>query len=159
MAFNPNRRHPRYTTRHWQAIERSAAATATFTRAPAGLDILGLRNMPSSRFFIGLTTLLLFSVPIHAIKFVLPASTYPPQKCIWNQAHANTLVIITANVGTAENQRTDIEIVDSTPQRNVYLAKKGIKAESRLAITTHAEGEVGVCFKNHVEGSELAYAC
>jgi len=46
----------------------------------------------------------------------------------------------------------DIEIVDSGPNRNIYLSKKGIKAESRLAITTHAEGDVGVCLKNYVEG-------
>jgi len=62
------------------------------------------------------------------------------------------LVIVTANVGPGANQRVDIEIVDSSPTKNVYLSKKGIKSESRLAITTHSEGEVGVCFKNYVEG-------
>lgn len=48
----------------------------------------------------------------------------------------------------------DVEIVDSSPEKNVYLSKKGINGETRLAITAHAEGEVGVCFKNYVEGSE-----
>lgn len=48
----------------------------------------------------------------------------------------------------------DIEIVDSSPQKNVYLSKKGIKGESRLAITTHGEGEVGVCLRNYIEGGE-----
>lgn len=65
--------------------------------------------------------------------------------------HDNTLVIVTANIGPGPNQRTDVEIVDSSPQQNVYLRKKGIKAETRLAITTHAEGEVGVCFYNYLE--------
>jgi len=42
--------------------------------------------------------------------------------------------------------------VDSSPQKNIYLSKKGIKAESRLAITSHSEREVGVCLRNYVEG-------
>jgi len=99
--------------------------------------------------------LLIFLSILHsvsAIKFNLPAFRYPPQKCIWNAAHTNALVIVTANVGPGTNQRTDIEIVDSSPQKNVYLSKKGIKAETRLAITTHAEGEVGVCLRNYIEG-------
>ncbi|GLB42161.1 putative emp24/gp25L/p24 family/GOLD [Lyophyllum shimeji] len=93
---------------------------------------------------------LLGPTPTHAIKFNLQAHRYPPAKCIWNAAHPNTLVIVTANVGPGANQRVDVEIVDTN--KNVYLSKKGIKAESRLAITTHSEGEVGVCFKNHIEG-------
>ncbi|KAF9477969.1 hypothetical protein BDN70DRAFT_809761 [Pholiota conissans] len=89
---------------------------------------------------------------VSAIKFTLPAYRYPPQKCIWNVAHNNALVIVTANVGPGANQRVDIEIVDSGPNRNIYLSKKGIKGETRLAITTHAEGEVGVCLRNYIEG-------
>ena len=90
-------------------------------------------------------------VPSHAIKFNLPAYRWPQKKCLWNPAHDNTLVIVTANISPGPNQRTDIEIIDSSPQQNVYLRKKGIKAETRLAITTHAEGEVGVCFYNYLE--------
>ncbi|EKM77422.1 hypothetical protein AGABI1DRAFT_115326 [Agaricus bisporus var. burnettii JB137-S8] len=86
------------------------------------------------------------------IKFSLPAYRYPSSKCIWNAAHPDTLVIVTANVVIGQNQRVDIEIVDSSPQKNVYLSKRGIKAETRLAITTHGEGEVGVCLKNYLEG-------
>jgi len=86
-----------------------------------------------------------------AIKFNLPAYRYPSKKCIWNQAHTNTLVIVTANVGPGPDQRTDIEIVDSSPKRNVYLSKRNINGETRLAITTHADGEVGVCLLNHLE--------
>jgi len=63
----------------------------------------------------------------------------------------NALVIVTANVGPGPNQRVDIEIIDSSPQKNVYLHKKNINGETRLAITAHAEGEVGVCFKNHLD--------
>jgi len=86
-----------------------------------------------------------------AIKFVLPAQRYPSSKCIWNSAHMNALVIVTANVGPGANQRVDVEIIDSSPQKNVYLNKKDIKGETRLAITSHADGEVGVCFKNHLD--------
>ncbi|KAJ7167443.1 emp24/gp25L/p24 family/GOLD-domain-containing protein [Mycena crocata] len=101
-----------------------------------------------------LATLLVLSLffipPIHAIKFSLQSYRFPPNKCIWNTAHNNALVIVTANVGPGENQRIDIEIVDSSAQKNVYLSKRDIKAETRLAITTHSEGEVGVCFKNYL---------
>lgn len=103
--------------------------------------------------FLGL--ILSLTLQATAIKFVLPANKYPLAKCIWNTAHENELVIVTANVGPGAKQRVDIEIVDSSPNKNVYLSKKDIKQETRLAITTHAEGEVGVCFKNHLDKSEL----
>ncbi|KAF9788237.1 emp24/gp25L/p24 family/GOLD-domain-containing protein, partial [Thelephora terrestris] len=103
-------------------------------------------------FRVSLLLLLLYSVlPSFAVKFNLQAYRWPQKKCFWNPAHDNTLVIVTANIGPGPNQRTDIEIVDSSPQKNVYLRKKGIKAETRLAVTTHAEGEVGVCFYNYLE--------
>ncbi|KAF4564619.1 vesicle coat component [Pleurotus pulmonarius] len=100
---------------------------------------------------------LLTPIPVDAIKFSLQSYRYPPTKCIWNTAHANTLVIVTANVGPGEKQRVDIEIIDSSEQKNVYLSKRDIKGETRLAITTHAEGEVGVCFKNH-QDPDVPYA-
>ncbi|KAF9233419.1 emp24/gp25L/p24 family/GOLD-domain-containing protein [Melanogaster broomeanus] len=94
---------------------------------------------------------LLFLSPFtNAIKFILPPSKFPAEKCIWNAAHTHALVIVTANVGPGPDQRIDIEIVDSTPQRNVYLSKRDIKGETRLAVTALVEGEVGVCFKNYL---------
>ena len=110
---------------------------------------------PSHAHGRALIPLLLLLSALHfvsAIKFNLPAYQYPPSKCIWNAAHTNSLVIVTANVGPGENQRVDVSILDSSEKRNVYLSKRGIKGETRLAITTHADGEVGVCFKNHIEG-------
>ena len=109
--------------------------------------------------FMPFNLLLFFLSAVHlvsAIKFNLPAYQYPPTKCIWNAVHTNTLVIVTANVGPGENQRVDVSILDSSENRNVYLSKKGIKGETRLAITTHADGEVGVCFKNHIEGGKYS---
>lgn len=100
-----------------------------------------------SRFPNSLLTLTFFALfflssleSTAAIKFSLPAHRYPNAKCIWNAVHENQLVIVTANVGVGVNQRMDIEIVDSSPKKNVYLSKKGIKGETRLAVTTHAEG-------------------
>jgi len=90
-------------------------------------------------------------IPTNAVKFALHAHRYPPSKCIWNAAHMNALVIVTANVAPGLKQRVDIEIIDSSPQRNVYLNKKNINGETRLAITAHSDGEVGVCFKNHLD--------
>jgi hypothetical protein len=100
--------------------------------------------------------LLVIPQPALCIKFSLQAFRYPAAKCIWNAAHPNTLVIVTANVGPNENQRMDIEIVDSSPQKNVYLSKKGIQGESRLAVTAHGEGEVGVCLKNYIAGGQCS---
>ena len=45
----------------------------------------------------------------------------------------------------------DIEIVDSSAQKNQYLNKKNINGETRLAVTAHAEGDVGVCFRNYLD--------
>ncbi|KAG1866852.1 hypothetical protein F4604DRAFT_2022537 [Suillus subluteus] len=87
---------------------------------------------------------------MHTIKFALPAARLPIPKCIWNAAHTHALVIVTANVGPGAHQRVDVEILNSTPHRNVYLSKCDIKGETRLAVTAHGEGEVGVCFKNYV---------
>jgi len=98
-----------------------------------------------------LLLLLSFTLPSYAVKFNLPAYRWPQKKCLWNPVHDNTLVIVTANIGPGPGQRTDVEIIDSSPQPNVYLRKQGIKAETRLAITTHSEGEVGVCFYNYLE--------
>ena len=103
-----------------------------------------------------LLTLLLLAPQTHAIKFALQAYRYPPAKCIWNSAHPNALVIVTANVGPGPGQRVDVEIVDSSPQKNVYLHKKGINGETRLAVTAHAEGEVGVCFRNYLDHGACA---
>ncbi|KAK2461161.1 hypothetical protein APHAL10511_006688 [Amanita phalloides] len=102
-----------------------------------------------------LAFLTFLTLPAHvvAIKFNLPSSRYPAPKCIWNTAHKNTLVIVTANVAPGSDQRVDIEIIDSSPQKNVYLNKKGINGETRLAITTHEDGEVGVCLRNFAEGA------
>ncbi|KAG8948004.1 vesicle coat component, partial [Tulasnella sp. 419] len=95
----------------------------------------------------------LLSHPVTAIKFEVPASRYPTPKCIWNNAHEHALIVVTAVVGSGHNQRVDIEVVDSSSHRNVYLSKRDINGETRLAITAHADGDVGVCFKNHADPS------
>lgn len=100
-----------------------------------------------------LTTLVLFTSPTQAIKFEIEAYKYPPAKCVWNAVHNGDLVIVTANVGPGDGQRVDIEIVDSSPEKNVYLNKRGITGEARFAITAHTEeGDVGVCFRDYLEG-------
>ncbi|KAH9976224.1 emp24/gp25L/p24 family/GOLD-domain-containing protein [Lactifluus volemus] len=110
--------------------------------------------MPSRRptsLLLTLFGVLFLTLPSSAIKFALQSHRYPPAKCIWNTAHTNALVIVTANVGPGSGQRVDVEIVDSSPQKNVYLHKRNINDETRLAVTAHADGEVGVCFKNHLD--------
>jgi len=107
----------------------------------------------SRALFLCTILLLLQPAPTNAIKFTLQAYRYPPQKCIWNPAHPDALVIVTANVGPGAGQRVDVEIMDSSPQKNKYLSKRGINGETRLAVTTHADGEVGVCFRNYLDNS------
>ncbi|PVF94245.1 hypothetical protein CPB86DRAFT_789223 [Serendipita vermifera] len=122
---------------------RQSAAKAPFRSA---------RLTSISLFLLGLLcTLILVPQPTAAIKFKLIAERYPQAKCIWNAAHENELVVVTANVGPGASQRVDIEIVDSSPRRNVYLSKRNIDGETRLAVTSHAEGDIGVCFKNHLD--------
>ena len=59
------------------------------------------------------------------------------KKCIcqWNVPDPFTLIIITTNVSPGPSQCIDIDIIDSTPQRSVYLSKKDINAETRFAVT------------------------
>ncbi|UZJ57134.1 hypothetical protein CBS101457_006454 [Exobasidium rhododendri] len=91
-----------------------------------------------------------------AIKFDLEASTSPRIKCVWNYALSDTLVVITVNTGipkgsasTDENdQRVDVEIVDGSKHNNIYLSKKNIRQETRMAINTHSHADLGVCLKN-----------
>ncbi|KAJ8474162.1 hypothetical protein ONZ45_g16044 [Pleurotus djamor] len=105
---------------------------------------------PTSFFLFSIYLILLLqTLPSNAIKFSLQSYRYPPSKCVWNSVDDNTLVIVTANVGPGEKQRVDIEIVDASDHKNVYLSKRDINGETRLAITTHSEGEVGVCFRNY----------
>ncbi|KDQ07410.1 hypothetical protein BOTBODRAFT_120054 [Botryobasidium botryosum FD-172 SS1] len=92
----------------------------------------------------------------HAIKFSVPAAHHPDPKCIWNAAHNHALIVITANVGPGVGQRVDIEILDRSANSNVYLSKRDISGETRLAVTSHADADVGVCFRNHLDTSIAA---
>ncbi|KAF8342867.1 emp24/gp25L/p24 family/GOLD-domain-containing protein [Cantharellus anzutake] len=87
---------------------------------------------------------------VHAIKFELPSSIEPEEKCIWNAAHSGALIIVTANVGPGKDQRVDVEIREREGG-NVYLNKKNIRGETRLAVTAHRDDDVGVCFRNTLE--------
>lgn len=93
---------------------------------------------------------------VQAVKFDVQASASPALKCIWNYAMADTLVVITANVekGGLGNQRVDMEIIDGSNHRNIYQTKRNVMGETRIAITTHADADLGVCFRNHLDNSE-----
>ena len=116
---------------------------------------VGLRALP----LLLAALLVCFSQSASAIKFNIPASRYPPAKCIWNAAHPGALVIITANVGPGEGQRLDIEVIDSSEHKNIYLSKKNISGAKRFAITAHAEEDIGVCFRNYLEAGKCRVFC
>jgi p24 family protein delta-1 len=101
-----------------------------------------------------------------SIKFTLYASHNPEPLCIWNWASSSTLVIVTANVDLShspsanaqiyrDKQRLDMEVVDGSGSRNVYQSKRGLKGETRMAITTHEDADLGVCFSNLLDEGEL----
>jgi len=97
---------------------------------------------------------LAFASPfVKAVKFIIPAAHAPVQKCIWNYAMSDTLVVITANVETGSGQRVDMEVMDGSAHRNVYQNKRGLSGETRMAITTHADADLGVCFKNYLDNN------
>ena len=83
------------------------------------------------------TALYLILLPFStAIKFALPPAKIPAEKCIWNAAHPHALVIVTANVGPGPSQRIDIDTIDSTPQRNVYLSRISTPKHASLSPRT-----------------------
>jgi hypothetical protein len=70
---------------------------------------------------------------------------------------SDTLVVISVSAPMAGNlQRLDMEVVDGSSSRNTYQSKRGLKGETRMAITTHADADLGVCFKNVLDPCESA---
>jgi hypothetical protein len=52
-------------------------------------------------FLVGLLFLALGHLQgVQAVKFKLQAERYPQSKCLWNSAHDNALIIVTANIGS-----------------------------------------------------------
>ena len=64
---------------------------------------------------------------------------------------ATALHVYSANIAKGASQRVDMEIVDGSNHRNTYQKKTNINGETRMAITTHADADLGVCFKNHLD--------
>ncbi|MBW0509647.1 hypothetical protein O181_049362 [Austropuccinia psidii MF-1] len=95
--------------------------------------------------------LVLLSNVIKSIKFDLYANHSPTPRCIWYYAMADTLVVISTNIEDGDDQRVDMEVVDGSIHKNIYQSKKNIKGETRIAITTHNDADLGVCFTNHLE--------
>nr|KIR83453.1 endoplasmic reticulum vesicle protein 25 [Cryptococcus tetragattii IND107] len=104
-------------------------------------------RIPSLLFLFTLLT------AVYAVKFDLTSDRNPKPKCIWNFASAHSLVIVTANVPGEPDQQVDIQILDGSERGNVYLSKKDVRGEARLAVTTHESADVGVCLTNRYTGS------
>lgn len=105
-------------------------------------------------------TLALLVLPsfVSAVKFSLTAHHNPKPKCLWNYAMSDTLVVISVSSPVTGNdlQRLDMEVVDGSSSRNTYQAKRGLKGETRMAITTHADADLGVCFRNVLDPCEFS---
>lgn len=64
--------------------------------------------------------------------------------------------MVTANISPhplQDKQKIDIQIVDGSNHKNIYMYKRNVKGETRLAITTHENADVGVCFSNTLDSS------
>lgn len=101
--------------------------------------------------------------PTRAIKFDIEAKPQGQVKCIWNYALSDTLVIVTVNPqksdqsahGQPDDQIIDVEVVDGSKHNNIYLSKRNLKAETRMAINTHSHADLGVCISNRARKGEL----
>ncbi|KAI7898526.1 emp24/gp25L/p24 family/GOLD-domain-containing protein [Cokeromyces recurvatus] len=69
-------------------------------------------------------------------------------KCLSQYVSKDTLILATVNVGEGYNQRVELEITDTSENRNVYIKKSNVNGELRNAFTTIDDGEVMVCFTN-----------
>ncbi|KAE8266617.1 hypothetical protein A4X09_0g5730 [Tilletia walkeri] len=167
------------TSRGVAAMEKEqegGAYTSSGRRRPCGgrasATPAGARTSRRSRTLLGSASLFLVLLSLqvlllpstaNAIKFELPAHHSSHQKCIWNYALSDTLVVVTINAvpstspdaltTTAPSDKDalmqlDIEIVDGSHHNNVYLSKKNILGETRMAINTHSHADLGVCLRN-----------
>lgn len=60
-------------------------------------------------------------------------------------------LILTDSCYHRENQ-----ITDNSPAHNEYGKRRDLNAETRIAFTTHADADVGICFSNTLlEGTHL----
>ncbi|KAL7008151.1 vesicle coat component [Cystobasidiomycetes sp. EMM_F5] len=50
-----------------------------------------------------------------------------------------------------------MEVLDGSNHRNVYQNKRNVNGETRMAITTHADADLGVCFKNYLDRDNGAF--
>ncbi|EFP76965.1 vesicle coat component [Puccinia graminis f. sp. tritici] len=105
-----------------------------------------LLSLPTLVLAIGL-----LSNTIMSIKFDLHASHSPTPHCIWYYAMTDTLVVISTNIENGENQKVDLEVIDGSTHKNVYQSKKDLQGETRIAITTHNDADLGVCFTNRLD--------
>lgn len=97
-------------------------------------------------------------LPPLAVGNLDPRADSLPSPCgrlslVWHDA--NIGIRCRANIAKGQSQRVDMEIVDGSNHRNTYQNKKNINGETRMAITTHADADLGICFKNHLDKGEL----
>jgi len=121
-------------------------------RRRTSIGLATLQMHTPAMTLLALLALLSCVLHVNAVKFELPASTYPEPMCIWNAAHKGELIIVTAIIASGNDQRVDVEIKEREGG-NVYLNKKHIDGETRLAVTAQREDDVGVCFKNTLDQS------
>ncbi|WAQ82623.1 hypothetical protein PtA15_2A940 [Puccinia triticina] len=105
-----------------------------------------LLNLPNLALAVAL-----ISNTVRSIKFDLHASHSPAPQCIWYYAMTDTLVVISTNIENGDNQKVDLEVIDGSTHKNVYQSKKDLQGETRIAITTHNDADLGVCFTNRLD--------
>lgn len=155
----------------WKLSWKSRHAALTFDVSTLSLlhrarrPHSGLFHRMSARYLCNMLLSALLAVTVFssicsAIKFDIPGRANPSTKCIWNYALSDTLVIVNLQIGPTpssavgvEGQQVDVEIVDASHHNNIYLDKRDIKGETRMAVNTHSHSDLGVCITNRLKKS------
>merc|ERR1711939_1092811 len=109
--------HTMPTTRTGTRRQHSHSHSHSSAMARSSMTALPGRMLIVITSLLVLLMLAVAPAGVQAVKFDLVASHNPQQRCIWNYAMADTLVVITANIAKGENQRVDMEVVDGSNHR------------------------------------------
>lgn len=106
--------------------------------------------------FLLVPAILALAPLVAGIKFDLEARHDMLEKCIWDYALVDQLVVVTINAvfnSPIQDQALDVQIVDGSEHNNVYWSQRNVRTETRMAINSHSDSDMGVCFINRLTKS------
>lgn len=105
------------------------------------------------KYALTLILTLLFFVPIHALKFEIPAAFGKgTQRCFSQYVDQEQLGVGNIEVkGDFNTQTLDVEVTDRSENRNILWFARNLSQERKLAFRTHTSGYVDFCFYNSLK--------